>query len=421
MRAREGRLTFSSSLFVEKRSCLSLVTFLILNFLSLLGKMRLLWLVSVPLVSARVVRIQQQSLTEEVENAGRAIGIHFTNSHATAAVRYENGTVEDLARVRSLHSDCCAISADDCIGRGRCKLYCTNDALVQEMVSASLHVLFAANTPDSAPSESLRCRMQREARQRHADLRQPLGVDATILSSMLRQVKTVIEDKLESAITNVLPVFPPLAALNEEHIEEAFEHAGLTWLHARQQEEQILYETNAAYAGLGYSLCEFGADGSQCAREENELKSQHVLFLNFDNTTFSATLQNMKNAYQQQISATFLDTTLGWWNLPVYDEPRLAFWARIEAIVFAVGNAIQQPPNKIILMGEHGGDQEFVEVVEAALWELFEYDASLLMEANADVNSATLAARGAAELAFRAGGWNEGATHASLDAESIEL
>ncbi|KAF2255699.1 hypothetical protein BU26DRAFT_512670 [Trematosphaeria pertusa] len=350
--------------------------------------MRLLWLVSVPLVSARVVRIQQQSLTEEVENAGRAIGIHFTNSHATAAVRYENGTVEDLARVAG---------------------------------DANYIALMTRWSKKCAPSESLRCRMQREARQRHADLRQPLGVDATILSSMLRQVKTVIEDKLESAITNVLPVFPPLAALNEEHIEEAFEHAGLTWLHARQQEEQILYETNAAYAGLGYSLCEFGADGSQCAREENELKSQHVLFLNFDNTTFSATLQNMKNAYQQQISATFLDTTLGWWNLPVYDEPRLAFWARIEAIVFAVGNAIQQPPNKIILMGEHGGDQEFVEVVEAALWELFEYDASLLMEANADVNSATLAARGAAELAFRAGGWNEGATHASLDAESIEL
>jgi hypothetical protein len=50
------------------------------------------------LVCARVI-INQNILTEEQERPAYGIGIHFATSYATAAVRYENGTLWDLARV----------------------------------------------------------------------------------------------------------------------------------------------------------------------------------------------------------------------------------------------------------------------------------------------------------------------------------
>jgi hypothetical protein len=78
--------------------------------------MRLLHLFIVPLASARVIRMQQQTpILEEVGHVGTAseqssaqktteeiapaIGVHFTTSYAIAAARYQNGTTRDLGRV----------------------------------------------------------------------------------------------------------------------------------------------------------------------------------------------------------------------------------------------------------------------------------------------------------------------------------
>ncbi len=64
--------------------------------------MKLLTALVVPLVGARVIRLEQQIpiVQKEVENTDvPAVGVHFTTSYATAAAKYENGTTVDLVRV----------------------------------------------------------------------------------------------------------------------------------------------------------------------------------------------------------------------------------------------------------------------------------------------------------------------------------
>lgn len=64
--------------------------------------MKLLAALVVPLVSARVLRFEQQIpiVPKEVEDtAAPAVGVHFTTSYATAAAKYENGTTVDLIKV----------------------------------------------------------------------------------------------------------------------------------------------------------------------------------------------------------------------------------------------------------------------------------------------------------------------------------
>jgi hypothetical protein len=72
--------------------------------------MKLLYLLLAPLVSARVVRTQQQipilaSIASGIvqptaqDEVAPAIGVHFTTSYAVAAARYQNGTTRDLAKV----------------------------------------------------------------------------------------------------------------------------------------------------------------------------------------------------------------------------------------------------------------------------------------------------------------------------------
>lgn len=71
--------------------------------------MKLLPWIVVPMISARVVRAQEQLPIQEVgevdtpkhsvEELAPAIGVHFTTSYAVAAARYANGTTRDIVRV----------------------------------------------------------------------------------------------------------------------------------------------------------------------------------------------------------------------------------------------------------------------------------------------------------------------------------
>jgi hypothetical protein len=75
--------------------------------------MKLLQWIVVPLISARVVRAEEQFAIQEVDGIGSefhtpehipeefalTIGVHFTTSHAVAAARYANGTTKDIVRV----------------------------------------------------------------------------------------------------------------------------------------------------------------------------------------------------------------------------------------------------------------------------------------------------------------------------------
>lgn len=259
--------------------------------------------------------------------------------------------------------------------------------------------------------------MRRTARQRNTG-------NTGVLSSFLQEVKVAIESKLQTTITDVFPVFPPLAAIDTDDVAAAFEHAGLTWNTIDRQYHKILWESNAAYAGLGFGLCDHWTDKARCEKEDRKKPWEFVLFLNFDNSSFSATLQYMQDAYAHQIAGYQLDPKLGWWDVPVYEFKieRAEHFTKIENIIFDVAGAVPRPPKKIILMGDHGLQWTFINLVRNTLFETFGWDASLLIEANSGWwHGGMTAARGAAEMAFRSQVQRRSKSKGISEQENMEL
>lgn len=245
----------------------------------------------------------------------------------------------------------------------------------------------------------------------------PATADIGVLSSILREVKVAAEDKLGYDIRNVWPAFPYFEKMYEDDVRDALEHAGLEW----SPTERVYWETNAAYAGLGYGLCDPVNDGSRCKNNEGPAHTERVLILNFDNSSFSASTHRMQTAYKPWPHRYELNLELGWWNLPVYEIPRAKFWAQMHEIIVRVASSEARAPNKIVLMGDHSSDKEFHEAVKAALWELLEFDVEMLLKANENIDGSTLAARGAAELAFRVQEKQSSKEIAEDEYEAVEL
>jgi hypothetical protein len=232
----------------------------------------------------------------------------------------------------------------------------------------------------------------------------PASRDAAILSDFVKRVRSSIETELDAPITTIAPAFPRLSPFVQEDVQEALSFAGLTSTRAHTGHgDTIMYqEANAAYAGLGHGLCESWSFKSDCLSAAWPAKSQSVVYFNFDNSSFSVGAMSLQNAFQEY--STYLygsDSKLGWWNLPVYETPRAKFWSQIREMILSVLAPMPIPPNRIVLLGEHGADEEFEELVKAAMWEKFEFDVELMLQTVKKDNVGTLAARGAAELGWR--------------------
>jgi hypothetical protein len=111
----------------------------------------------------------------------------------------------------------------------------------------------------------------------------------------------------------------------------------------------------------------------------------------------------LQNAFQGDDTYYYysMDTELGWWNLPVFDVARAQFWAQIHEKILDVLERMPKPPDNIVLMGEHGVNAEFKEIVKAAMWEKFDFDVDPMLEAIEKDSAGKLAARGAAELGWQ--------------------
>ncbi|KAH8727528.1 hypothetical protein GQ44DRAFT_703384 [Phaeosphaeriaceae sp. PMI808] len=327
--------------------------------------MKLIHLFILPLVSARVVSTQRQipifdheegkaavlQTPAEEHTITPAIGVHFTTSYAVTAARYQNGMTRDLVKVAG------GIEYIDLMSRWTEQ----NDGL-------------------------------------------PSSHDTGILSKFLKDVRGAIEAELGTSIKSITPAFPRLGPHMGNAIQESLAIAGLSSTRANTFiDNEIKYEeVNAAYAALGHGLCDNRFTHEGCVHGKNIQRHDSVLYFNFDNSSFSAGLTSLRTAFDVQSSYSFgMNTKLGWWNLPVFEDPRAEFWKKIQEMIVDIIQPLTRPPNKIILLGEHGADEEFKEVAKTALWEVLEFDGELMMEAVKKEDVSYIAARGAAELGWR--------------------
>jgi hypothetical protein len=255
-------------------------------------------------------------------------------------------------------------------------------------------------TVPQAMKRRYECNMRFLERSSRRALGLPASRDAAIFSTFMTNVRSSIESELDAPITSIAPAFPRLSPYVKEDVAEAMSFAGLTSTrtHTGHRDTLIYEESSAAYAGLGQGLCESWWNKPTCPSQ----KHRSVLYFNFDNSSFSVGAMDIQNAFHDRaIYSHRADTQLGWWNLPIFEEPRAEFWARIRVMIMDVLGPVPRPPSQIVLMGEHGADAEFKDVVEAAMWEKYEFDVGAMLNTGNQGDAGRVAARGAAELGWR--------------------
>ena len=239
----------------------------------------------------------------------------------------------------------------------------------------------------------------------------------------MKKVRGAVEKELGTSVSTIAPVAPQLVGWVSEDFQDALDLAGLTSSRLSERgsnDKPTYWDTNAAFAGLGHGLCKSKTNLADCLDEERQMPYEHVLFLDFDNSSFSATVQYLQHADQEWSYSNRIDMELGWWKLPVFEVSRARFWAQIHEVILEVAGALQRAPNKVILLGDHGANPEFLDVVKAAMWDVLELDVSLMLSANEAENVGMLAARGAAGFARRAETWKNW-KRTPEDDESMEL
>jgi hypothetical protein len=214
-------------------------------------------------------------------------------------------------------------------------------------------------------------------------------------------VRRVIEEDLSQPVQRIAPVFPLLSPYSDVAVRNAFGKARLRSTNTHTVNPGY-EETNAAYAALGHGLCEPSMNHTSCTEVSKSRKPETVFYFNFDNSSFSVGAAFMKTAFELSPTAFYgMNTKLGWWNLPVFEGPRARFWAQIQEMIMAVVTSVARPPNKIILLGEHGADEDFKEVLKAPVWEVLEFDVEFMLDVVPQADVGYLVARGAAELGYR--------------------
>lgn len=315
-----------------------------------------LLLLLVPLASARAVVAQQipilddNAVGEKEFDVAPVIGVQFTTSYALAAARYQNGTMRHLIRVEA---------GADYIG-------------------------LMSRWMDSYPQRGLDHHKEEDI------VGSPSPYTARALSDFFSKLHTAIKAELGIPFTHITPSIFPILQTQEQEFRDALIHSGLV---LSKYPPAVYTEAEAAYAGL-----QSGA--------RNTKQSKDVLFLSFDNSSFSATRRLFSCDHQSSMLSYVAHSELGWWNMPVDEAPRARFWTKVQKCIVDAISEPGTPPGRIVFLGSHGEHEEFRKVVEETFWNELELDIGMLTRGNDELDSARLAARGTAILAWR-NGWQQ--------------
>jgi hypothetical protein len=157
-------------------------------------------------------------------------------------------------------------------------------------------------------------------------------------------------------------------------------------------------DLNAAWAGMGYGLCENWGDIVSCEQEEEKIKEQYVLGISL--TRKELRLQNALTWNAHAISNLGIKQYeyLGYEYANSY--PNTTYWDEVRAKIVQTVREGGMMPEKLIVMGESAEGHQF----EKTLWQaLNDLDIKELYSSLqvSRFNATYVAARGAAALAKR--------------------
>lgn len=212
----------------------------------------------------------------------------------------------------------------------------------------------------------------------------------------MSQLRTLVDTRLGTGTTtSVLPTMPNLPGLEEEDLQDALQYIGLRAL-VTHKHVRYVWETSAAFAGMGFGLCVHPEDCDACEDEEADMPFRYVLALSLTNKSFSAAYTYMQSAFWSSHEAESVRFELGLEN-----EEEEMYWDKVKEAIVGVGWEAKRPLDTLLLLGEGVGHPEFVKTVQEALLKLYQGSGPNIRSWGLG-ESLYVAARGAAEFAKRA-------------------
>ena len=228
----------------------------------------------------------------------------------------------------------------------------------------------------------------------------PATRDIGVLANLMSQLRTLVDTRLGAGTTkSVLLTMPNLPGLEQEDLQDALEHIGLRAL-VTHKHIGYVWETSAAFAGMGFGLCAHPEDCDACEDEEADMPFRHILALSLTNRSFSAAYTYMQSAFWSSHEAESVRFELGLEN-----EGEEAYWDRMREVIVGVGREAKRPLDTLLLLGEGAGlpgHPEFVKTVQEALLKLYPRSGPSIIRLWGRGDPLYVAARGAAEFAKRA-------------------
>jgi hypothetical protein len=229
----------------------------------------------------------------------------------------------------------------------------------------------------------------------------PSTEDIETMSYFLGSMKITAALKLYMPIHRVLISMPHLPNLQPGDFSEALELTGLTNLKSYKHYGP-LYQTNAAWAGLGNGLCEHWEDIEKCELEELDLQNRLTLTVSFTEEELIADVSIVVNAHTvwNYRRERYPDLGYGSWKR---NESNTTFWQILGEKVLEITEMGDMDLEELLLIGEYGENKKFLDTLWNALGGVKGVDIQALWRPlqTSRFNATYIAARGSAELAKR--------------------
>lgn len=319
----------------------------------------------------------QKPLSNSNKSPGAPFGVGFdlTASYGSAAVSFPNGTIVALAHIPAEQD--------------------YNDVLQRLSRPASQHL----SPPYNNVGESWDDMPRQYRRKARKAVGLPASQDVGHLAKMLSGLRTVVEERVGPIMTAAVTTMH-LPALYDEDLHDAFEYIGLEYITFSVGDvgHNILYETNAAFAGYGYGLCsDYKDDPETCKNEQWNMTDRAVMAVGYTDTALSVSLSVIRSAYAlwEPPYRYLADFDLGY---QASLSSTVEYWATLELKLaeILIENPNYERPSMVMLMGDRIEESKFREALNKVLSEQMQERPEVLSESGRDI-----AAKGAAEMAKR--------------------
>lgn len=300
----------------------------------------------------------------------------LTTNHGTIAASFEDGSFLEIARVEA------------------------NDQYKKTMRHFASLASMHPHPPCNDGREDWGDAWRQFVRRCRKSIGLPASEQVGVLAEMVTALRERAETLLEGPVEAISLTFPHMYVLYDEDVNDIFEYLKLQerpWKDL-DDDDVIIWHTSSIWAGHGLRLCSNYVDFEAYWQEMLGFEEDTAISIGLEDNTLMAAKATLSAAVLpwEPRHHTSIDWFLGWEH---HDSP--GYWIAIQARLFELlqyfRDQIPDPNLTIMLYGEHGDAPQLLKTVQTALAvERYPRSAQIWT-----VYAATVAARGAAELAKR--------------------